>query len=36
MPALNHVGLWVDDLESAVHWMQGQGKKKFRFNRAGG
>jgi len=24
-PALNHIGLWVDDLESAVTWMQGQG-----------
>lgn len=24
-PALNHVGLWVDDLEVAVQWLQGQG-----------
>ena len=24
-PPLNHVGLWVDDLETAVEWLQGQG-----------
>lgn len=24
-PALNHIGLWVDDLESAVSWMQEKG-----------
>ncbi len=24
-PALNHVGLWVDDLRSAVTWLQTQG-----------
>lgn len=24
-PALNHVGLWVDDLAAAVHWLEGQG-----------
>ena len=24
-PALNHIGLWVDDLETAVDWMKGQG-----------
>ncbi len=24
-PALNHVGLWVDDLATAVTWLQGQG-----------
>lgn len=24
-PALNHVGLWVDDLPTAVKWLQGQG-----------
>jgi lactoylglutathione lyase len=24
-PALNHVGLWVDDLPSAVKWLEGQG-----------
>lgn len=24
-PALNHVGLWVDDLERAVQWLEGQG-----------
>jgi len=24
-PALNHIGLWVDDLASAVDWMAGQG-----------
>src|ERR1700761_2856211 len=24
-PALNHVGLWVDDLRAAVEWLSGQG-----------
>lgn len=24
-PALNHVGLWVDDLAAAVTWLMGQG-----------
>ena len=24
-PALNHVGLWVDDIHGAVAWLQGQG-----------
>jgi lactoylglutathione lyase len=24
-PALNHIGLWVDDLESAVEWLKGRG-----------
>ena len=24
-PALNHVGLWVDDLAAAVDWLDGQG-----------
>lgn len=24
-PALNHVGLWVDDLTAAVHWLSAQG-----------
>jgi lactoylglutathione lyase len=24
-PALNHVGLWVDDLQAAVTWLSGQG-----------
>mmetsp|Transcript_1134 Transcript_1134/g.1842 ORF Transcript_1134/g.1842 Transcript_1134/m.1842 type:complete len:138 (+) Transcript_1134:115-528(+) len=24
-PALNHIGLWVDDLELAVSWMQDKG-----------
>ncbi len=24
-PALNHVGLWVDDLPAAVEWLTGQG-----------
>ena len=24
-PALNHVGLWIDDLAAAVAWLQGQG-----------
>lgn len=24
-PALNHVGLWVDDLAAAVDWLTGQG-----------
>lgn len=24
-PALNHVGLWVDDLEAAVRWLSEQG-----------
>jgi lactoylglutathione lyase len=24
-PALNHVGLWVDDLQAAVRWLEAQG-----------
>jgi len=24
-PALNHIGLWVDDLPKAVEWLEGQG-----------
>lgn len=24
-PALNHIGLWVDDLETAVKWMDSKG-----------
>jgi lactoylglutathione lyase len=24
-PALNHLGLWVDDLSAAVQWLEGQG-----------
>ena len=24
-PALNHIGLWVDDLRAAVDWLSGQG-----------
>jgi len=24
-PALNHVGLWIDDLQAAVEWLEGQG-----------
>ena len=24
-PALNHVGLWIDDLSAAVDWLTGQG-----------
>jgi lactoylglutathione lyase len=24
-PALNHIGLWIDNLEKAVEWMQKQG-----------
>jgi lactoylglutathione lyase len=24
-PALNHIGLWVDDLAAAVAWLEGQG-----------
>jgi lactoylglutathione lyase len=24
-PALNHIGLWIDNLEKAVEWMQQQG-----------
>ena len=24
-PALNHVGLWIDDLPAAVKWLEGQG-----------
>jgi lactoylglutathione lyase len=26
-PALNHVGLWVDDLSAAYAWLQGQGMR---------
>jgi lactoylglutathione lyase len=25
VPPLNHLGLWIDDLETAVNWMEGQG-----------
>ena len=32
IPPLNHVGLWVDDLESAVNWME---KKGVRFTPGG-
>lgn len=24
-PALNHIGLWIDDLPAAVAWLEGQG-----------
>ncbi len=24
-PALNHIGLWIDDLAAAVPWLEGQG-----------
>ncbi len=24
-PALNHVGLWIDDLQAAVKWLEGNG-----------
>lgn len=24
-PALNHIGLWIDDLAKAVEWLEGQG-----------
>ena len=24
-PALNHIGLWVDDLKACVAWLEGQG-----------
>ena len=27
IPALNHIGLWVDDLENAVEYLAGQGIK---------
>jgi lactoylglutathione lyase len=26
-PALNHIGLWVDDLAAAVAWLEGQGMR---------
>lgn len=26
-PALNHIGLWVDDLIAAVEWLSGQGMR---------
>jgi len=26
-PALNHVGLWVDDLHAAVKWLEGRGMR---------
>ena len=26
-PALNHIGLWVDDLAAAVAWLSGQGMR---------
>ncbi len=26
-PALNHVGLWIDDLHAAVSWLEGQGTR---------
>ena len=25
VPPLNHIGLWVDDLETAVEWMKKEG-----------
>ena len=25
VPPLNHIGLWIDDLEKAVEWMQSKG-----------
>lgn len=25
VPPLNHIGLWIDDLETAVKWMEGEG-----------
>ena len=25
-PALNHIGLWVDDLAAAVEWLDGAGR----------
>ncbi len=31
-PALNHVGLWIDDLEAAVGWLQ---QRKVRFTPGG-
>eukprot|EP00658_Telonema_sp_P-2_P017904 TRINITY_DN16996_c0_g2_i1.p1 TRINITY_DN16996_c0_g2~~TRINITY_DN16996_c0_g2_i1.p1 ORF type:complete len:186 (+),score=37.91 TRINITY_DN16996_c0_g2_i1:190-747(+) len=27
VPALNHIGLWIDDLGSAVEWLEGQGMR---------
>jgi lactoylglutathione lyase len=26
-PALNHVGLWIDDLAAAVSWLEGKGMR---------
>jgi lactoylglutathione lyase len=26
-PALNHIGLWIDDLTAAVNWLSGQGMR---------
>lgn len=26
-PALNHIGLWVDDIHAAVAWLEGQGMR---------
>jgi len=26
-PALNHIGLWIDDLAAAVAWLEGQGTR---------
>ena len=26
-PALNHIGLWIDDLPAAVNWLSGQGMR---------
>lgn len=26
-PKLNHIGLWVDDLQAAVEWLSGQGMR---------
>ena len=26
-PALNHVGLWIDDLAAAVRWLEGRGMR---------
>ena len=26
-PALNHIGLWVDDLQAAVEWLEANGMR---------
>src|SRR6476620_1321734 len=26
-PALNHIGLWVDDIHAAVKWLEGKGMR---------